>query len=328
MQTLLGCTRAYQLIKNERDKNELSHAYLLHLPDARNLRAALKAFAKLFFACERQRSAEENRVFRLIDEEHFSDCLFYPEDGKKFMVEDAEAVQEESILQPVEGSVKVFVICDFDLATPAAQNKMLKLLEEPPQGVRFLLGATSTFPVLQTVLSRVKTLEIPPFSVQEIEECLMRNYSAAYSPAEIALCAAACGGVLGEAENMLLGGAYKSLIADALALAVASERDLPALVKKIGETKKKKELLSLLRIVYRDALLLKTAQAKNELAIQKQVFLQAEQAQLQTIANKLSLPTLLYAQEAVGKAEKQVAFNAYFPQCIETLIAGILSYQV
>ncbi len=328
MQTLLCCTRAYQLVKNERDKNELSHAYLLHLPDARNLRAALKAFAKLFFACEQERSTGENRISRLIDEEHFSDCLFYPENGKKFMVEDAEAVQEESILQPVEGNLKLFVICDFDLATPAAQNKMLKLLEEPPYGVRFLLGVTSTFPVLQTVLSRVKTLEIPPFGVQEIEECLSRNYSAAYSPAEISLCAAACGGILGEAENMLLGGAYKNLIDDALSLATASEKDLPVLVKKIGETKKKKELLSLLRIVYRDALLFKTAQTKNAKTMESQAFLQAEKQRLKEVANRLSLPALLYAQEAVGKAEKQVAFNAYFPQCIETLIASILTYQV
>ncbi len=328
MQTLLCRTRAYQLVQNERNKKELSHAYLLHLPDARNLRGALKTFAKLFFHCEQECSPSEIRLSRLIEEEHFSDCLIFPENEKKFMVEDAETVQEESILQPVEGNLKLFVVCDFDLATPAAQNKMLKLLEEPPQGVCFLLGVTSTFPVLQTVLSRVKTLEIPPFSVQEIEQGLYRSYGAEYSPAEIALCAAACGGIFGEAENMLLGGAYKNLVDDALALALASERDLPILVKKIGESKKKKELLSLLRIVYRDALLLKTATAQNAQALKEQVFLQAENERLKKVADKLSLPALLYAQQAIGQAEKQVTFNAYFPQCIETLIAGILTYQV
>ena len=49
MRQLLQTTRAYALLKAERAENRLSHAYLLVFDDARNLRAALKEFAKLFF---------------------------------------------------------------------------------------------------------------------------------------------------------------------------------------------------------------------------------------------------------------------------------------
>ena len=328
MLTLLQNTRAYKLAMGERAKGELSHAYLLHFPDARNLRTALAAFAKLFFNCQNTQTAETERIARLIDDEQFSDCLFFPEKDKKFVVEDAEKISEESSLKPVESDEKLFVICDFDGATPAAQNKLLKLLEEPPKGVRFLLGATTVFPVLSTVLSRVKVLEIPAFSTQQIVECLNREYTDEYSTADKELCAAACGGVLGVAQNMLTSGAYKSLVDDAFALAGAKEHQLPLLIKNVGDTKRKKELLSLLRIIWRDALLLKAAETKQGQGLNENVFLQTEVKRLKEIAGSLSLPALVYAQEAVSKAERQVTFNAYFPQCLQVLIASVRTYHV
>ena len=158
MRRLLQSTRSYALLKAEKEENRLNHAYLLIFDDARNLKTALKEFAKIFFNEEGNPFASE-RIFELIDAETFSDCLFFPAEGKKFSVEDAEKITEESALKPVEGNRKLFVVGDFAEATVQAQNKLLKLLEEPPAGVCFLLGATVTFPVLPTVLSRAEKLE-------------------------------------------------------------------------------------------------------------------------------------------------------------------------
>ena len=324
MQTLLKKTRAYGLIKTEEARGELSHAYLLLLDDGRNLRSALKTFIKPFFHCSSEETPGAKRRSNLIDNETFSDCLFFPKAGEKFMVEDAERITEESSLKPIEGEKKAFVICDFDFATPAAQNKLLKLLEEPPEGVVFLLGARTAYPVLPTVLSRVKTLEISPFETAEIEGCLKRNYGGRYETNDYELCAAASGGSLGAAQDMLDSGAYKELIGDAFALCLSTPATLPIAVKKTGDTKRKKELLSLLRILYRDALLLKTASLKKDgVALTKQISLKSESSRLQTLANNHSLPALVFAQEAVSKAEKEIAFNAYFPQCLELLLASV-----
>ena len=65
-----------------------------------------------------------------------------------------DEIKEESALNPVEGDKKLFVIGDFAELGVAQQNKLLKLLEEPPEKVYFLLGATTSYPILQTVLSR------------------------------------------------------------------------------------------------------------------------------------------------------------------------------
>ena len=331
MQALLKKTRAYGLIKREEARGELSHAYLLLLDDARNLKSALKTFIKPFFGCSEEANFAQKRQSDLIENETFTDCLFFPENGKRFTVEDAEKITEESTLKPVEGEKKAFVISDFDDATPAAQNKLLKLLEEPPEGVVFLLGACTAYPVLSTVLSRVKTLDIPPFETKDVQDCLARNYGGRYEMNDYELCAAASNGSLGTAQSMLDNGAYKQLVFDAFSLCLSTPSTLPQAVKKVGETKRKKELLSLVRILFRDALLLKTATlatggsatAKNNRALAQKIFLKSEINRLQTLANAYSLSALVFAQEAVSKAEKEVAFNAYFPQCLELLVASV-----
>lgn len=329
MRRLLQSTRSYALLKAEKEENRLNHAYLLIFDDARNLKTALKEFAKIFFNEEGNPFASK-RIFELIDAETFSDCLFFPAEGKKFSVEDAEKITEESALKPVEGNRKLFVVSDFAEATVQAQNKLLKLLEEPPAGVCFLLGATVTFPVLPTVLSRAEKLEIPAFSVKEVKACLERMYSVSASDA--ALYAAASGGCVGEAQNILEGGYYKALTADAFELAETDPFRLPALVKRVGETKYKKELLSLLRLIFRDALILKTSKingvsdsgktGKNR--AEKYLMLKSETERLRAISDYYRLNALLSAQEALSEAEKQIRFNGVFPQCLEICMAKIL----
>ncbi|MBQ8685966.1 MAG: hypothetical protein IJ514_07330 [Clostridia bacterium] len=318
MQTLLKNTRAYKLLAADGKNDRFGHAYLVLLDDARNLRAALKTFAKPFFGCEERRGESAARIADLIDSESFADCHFFPEKDKKLVVEDAERIAEECMLRPVEGEKKLFVVCGFDEATVAAQNKLLKLLEEPPKGVFFLLGACVSYPVLPTVLSRVQKLEIPPFDNLEIAACLAREYGADFSQTDYALCAAASGGCLGSARDMLFGGAYKTLIDDAFSLCLGGSASLPALVKRVGETKRKKELLSLLRLVFRDALVYKTSAAKAD-----RTFLRAEEARIKSVAERYTARALIEAQTLIAQAERESFFNAVFPQCLETLIAKI-----
>ena len=318
MQTLLQATQAYKIVQNEQRENRLSHAYLLLLDDGKNLRDALKVFAKLLLVGDRQ-DDEANRIAKLIQTESFSDCLFYPAPGKKLTVEDANAIHEECTLSPVEGEVKLFVLGDFAEANTQTQNKLLKLLEEPPKHVLFLLGATSAFPVLTTVLSRTKKLEIPAFDVEQVTECLQRIYPMQYDDETLRFCAAASGGTVGGAQNLLEDGQYKTLTEQAFSLILAPSHKLPTAVKAVAETKHQREFLSTLRLIFRDALLLKS----NIPNANKFLLLRSEKEKMQQIATVYALNALIYAQNALSDAEKQVKFNAVFPQCIELLIAKI-----
>ena len=253
----------------------------------------------------------------MIESQTFSDCLFFPEENKRFSVEDAEKIMEESLLMPVESEKKLFVISDFADATAQAQNKLLKLLEDPPKNVVFLLGATVVFPVLETVRSRTEKLEIPPFSEKEIFSCLQRLYGEKYNKDEYELCAATACGSLGGAQDVLEGGYYAELSDLAFSLCLSNAPTLPTLAKKAGDSKHKKELLALLRVIYKDALLLKSGNEKH-------ISLKAETTRLQRISAVYKLTSLTFAQEALSTAERHLKFNANFNQCIEVCMASIL----
>ncbi len=318
MQTLLKSTRAYQLLKTEGKKGDFSHAYLLSFEDGSFLRTALKVFAKLFFECDEPVTPAQKRASELIDDENFSDCVFFPAEGKKLVVEDAEKIIEESTLTPVEGERKVFLLGDFSDANVQTQNKLLKLLEEPPKGVVFLLGATSPFSVLPTVLSRTKKLEIFPFSEEEVLGCLQRRYEGKYSSEDLAACAATSGGNVGEGCKLLEGGRYHGLVEDAFSLLLSPIYKLPIAVKQAGETPYKKELLRLLRLILRDGLVRKTG-------VRGKLLLASERARIDEVAKRFTIGGLSFAQGALSEAEKQVNFNAVFPQCIESCMAKIFA---
>lgn len=320
MQTLVKQTSAYKLFQAEIQTQAHSHAYLIVMDDKRNLRDTMLTFAKALYGVDNPYDEEEITKAERIQNGTFSDCRCFPEENKKFMVEDAELLTEECFLMPIESDKKVFIVTDFAEANVASQNKLLKLLEEPPFGVVFLLGATNAFSILPTVLSRVVKLEISPFSEMQVTTALKRLYPSGYSQEDLSLCSVASGGSVGAAQSMLEGGEYRALIAESYALCLCDKDKLPLLVKKTGETKRKKELLFLLRIIFRDATLLKTGIQKESYAL-----LQAELQKTKEVTKRFSLSTLLYAQEEIAKREKDVFFNAVFPQALELTFAKIFA---
>jgi len=65
---------------------------------------------------------------------------------------------DKTVLTPVRGRGKVFVVRQADRITPAAQNAMLKTLEEPPPGVCIILLVGSMGRLLPTTLSRCQAV--------------------------------------------------------------------------------------------------------------------------------------------------------------------------
>ena len=312
MQTLLKNTDAYKLLLTEKEENRLNHAYLIVMDDARSLRSVLTEFALVFFTQETENDGGRYaRIENLIRKESFSDCLFFPKSDKKFAVSDVDEIKEESALNPVEGDKKLFVIGDFAELGVAQQNKLLKLLEEPPEKVYFLLGATTSYPILQTVLSRVKKLEITPFSEKEIQDFLLRNYDTENMDKEkITFYGATANGWVGNAQNALEESYFDELCMDSFSLCL-KEKAIPILAKKLGESKYKKELISFLRLIFRDATFIKSGIGKDSLLLRSQI------EKVKKVADRYELSALIYAQTVFTEAEKQVKFNTNFAQCIE-----------
>ncbi len=322
MKDLIRSTTAYSRFISQRDDGKLSHAYLLVYDDPAHTKTALKELAKAAFFAEENEYGEhydstKQRIARLIDGDKYADCLAYPKNDKRLNVEDCERIIEECFIHAVEGEQKVILIDRIDEALPSAQNKLLKILEEPHEGVLFLLSARTVYPVLPTVLSRTQRLEIFPFSIEEVGACLQRNAKNSENKEELGLVAALSCGSVGTAESLLKEGYYKTLLSDAFELCCAELHRLPVAAKKAGETKNKKELIALLRLIFRDAAFLK-------LDAESQLLLQPEKQRIKAVAERLDYAALLSAQERLSAVEKEITFNANFAQCIELCMARIL----
>lgn len=81
------------------------------------------------------------------------------EEGKKHIsIDQIRAIRQEAFIKPHASLRRVFIIKNAELMNEAAQNALLKVLEEPPQNVVFILLVSSRTLLLQTVLSRCTLL--------------------------------------------------------------------------------------------------------------------------------------------------------------------------
>lgn len=86
-----------------------------------------------------------------------------------------EQIISEVYLKPRNTSRKVFVIEEGDDLSVAAQNALLKVLEEPPSYVCFIICVTSKEKLLSTVLSRSQTVTFFPLSRDTVAQYLTDN---------------------------------------------------------------------------------------------------------------------------------------------------------
>lgn len=90
------------------------------------------------------------------------DLICIDEGDAEIKVEHARSIQNESAVLPNDGSRKVFILHGAEHMNPSAQNALLKVLEEPPRYVFFLLTAAQPGLLLQTIRSRCTIYQLEP----------------------------------------------------------------------------------------------------------------------------------------------------------------------
>ena len=91
-------------------------------------------------------------------------------------VDEAELIVKKLQLKSYEGGFKVMIIWMAEKMNTTAANKLLKLIEEPPQKTIFLLITENEEQLLSTIKSRCQALYFPWLSEQDIINSLMVNY--------------------------------------------------------------------------------------------------------------------------------------------------------
>ena len=90
--------------------------------------------------------------------------------------ESVEIIRKLS-LKSFESDYKIMIIWLPEKMHPAAANKLLKLIEEPPAKTLFLLVSNEPERILPTILSRCQLVKIPAFTEEELTGFLESEYN-------------------------------------------------------------------------------------------------------------------------------------------------------
>lgn len=88
-------------------------------------------------------------------------------------VDEAQEILKSLSLKSYEGGYKIMLIWMADKMNIASSNKLLKLIEEPPNKTLFILIAEDEEQIIQTIKSRCQILRFPPLAEKVIEEKLV-----------------------------------------------------------------------------------------------------------------------------------------------------------
>ena len=135
-------------------ENGISHAMLFQSMDDRLNKVMLIMTALSINYKTYELFNEESAEYLKIKNNADIDIKIYPKNNEKLLVSDSNEITDEVYIKPAEHDNKVFIINNIEASTEQAQNKLLKVLEEPPKNVYFLISCQDENRVLQTIKSR------------------------------------------------------------------------------------------------------------------------------------------------------------------------------
>ena len=118
-------------------------------------------------------------------------------------------VRDDVIIKPYESKYKIYIIPEGDKMTPAAQNALLKTLEEPPSYIVIIILTNNLNAFLPTILSRCIVLPMKPARDDSIRKFLMEEHQIVDYKA--GLCAAFARGNVGKALNLASNERFENL---------------------------------------------------------------------------------------------------------------------
>jgi DNA polymerase III subunit delta' len=145
------------------------HAYLLVGPEGCGKEEAARALAGVLLAGNDDATDRNNDM--AVRGTH-PDIHEVKRDGASILKNQAEEVIKIASTTPNEGNRKAIIMHEVHLMQPSAAARLLKTVEEPPNGVFFVMLAEQVDDSLVTIASRCMTIHFGPLDAAVIEHVL------------------------------------------------------------------------------------------------------------------------------------------------------------
>lgn len=177
-----------------------SHAYLIEGEKGIGKFTFALDLACTFFCTGENKPCRKCASCRKVFEFNHPDVHIFEPDRNIFRVDQVREIISTLYESPYEGGKKVYIIKEFHKANPAAQNALLKTLEEPPEPVCFFLLTENAHAALPTVRSRCKHIRLMPQKKENIFTELERRFP---QNEKNRFAAEKCGGIIGTAVSLV-----------------------------------------------------------------------------------------------------------------------------
>ena len=224
---IFGQPRAREFFRASIASGRVSHAYLFTGPAGSNKTTAAYAFGQAILCKDHGcRTCDD---CRRIERRKHPDVHFYaPEGAQGYLVEQIREIVSSVSLAPIRARGKVYILDRVDLLGVSAANAFLKTLEEPVEGVTFILLGRTREAVLPTIVSRCQVVPFRHIPAREAAGILSQKTGVTPQQARIAI--EACNGSITRAMSFAKSAErseFRARIMEVLAnLALSDERDV------------------------------------------------------------------------------------------------------
>ena len=303
-----------EIIKNQNffkklEEKTLSNSLLFYCEDDKTSEVTLILTALMLnyktYALMNENSAEYKRVLNGAD----LDIKIYPKNKEKLLVSDSNEIVDEVFIKPTNKENKVFIIENIDLSTTEAQNKLLKVLEEPPKNVYFLLSCASSDKVLPTIKSRCDKITVEKLEMEELKKVCPNSLAVTLSD-----------GYIGQAVELSKKKNLVDIVDFAVSLVSEMKNSSQVLrfSKKFAEFENDLELvLKVFSICLEDMLKIKSE--KVELCKFKEYF-----PILNSVENEFSVMAICEIDNLILHFMEKMRFNANMLVSIDSFLLKIL----
>ena len=166
---MIGQDALVMSLKNQIKNNEVSHAYLFSGTRGTGKTSAAKIFARAVNCehpidgnpCNKCKSCLSNLNNTSVD-------VVEMDAASNNGVDDIRDLKDKVIYPPTFLKYKVYIIDEVHMLSKGAFNALLKILEEPPSHLIFILATTEKEKIPATILSRTQKFEFSRVSLENI----------------------------------------------------------------------------------------------------------------------------------------------------------------